>query len=183
MRVIGGLEPGVVDIEGVGVLHQELADTQDAGTRPRLVAVLVLDLEQQQREVLVGAVFALHGQREELFVGRTQQVVVAAAVLKTKHPVAVFGPAVRRLVGRPRQQGREQDLLPADGVHLIADDAFDVAQHAQPEWQPAVQPGRDRSDVAGADQQLVADDFGVCGVVAQGAQEQLGHPGDHSAQA
>ena len=41
-------------------------------------------------------------------------------------------------------------------------------------------PGADRADVAGADQQLVAGHLGVGGVVAQGAQEQLGHAGDHS---
>ena len=45
------------------------------------------------------------------------------------------------------------------------------------------EPGRDGPDVAGADQQLVAGDFGVGGIVTQRAQEQLGHPGDHSAQA
>ena len=183
MRVVGGLEPGVVDVEGVGVLHHELADAQDARARPCLVAVFVLDLEQQQREVLVGAVFALDGQGEQLFVRRAQQVVVAAAVLEPKHAVAVLGPAVRRLVRRTRQQGGEQDLLPADRVHLLAHHAFDVAQHPQPQRQPAVQPGCDGPDVSGPDQKFVAGHLGVGGVIAQGAQEQLGHPGDHSAQA
>ena len=100
VRVVDGLEPVVVDVEGVGVLHHELAAAQDAGPRPGLVAVLGLDLVQQQREVLVGAVLPLDRQREQLFVGGPEQIVVAAAVLEPEHAVAVLGPPVRRLVGR-----------------------------------------------------------------------------------
>ena len=173
MCVVGVLEAGVVDVVGVGVLHDELAPAQDAGARTRLVAVFGLDLVERQRKVLVGAVLPLDRQGEDFFVGRRQQVVVVAAILEPKNAVAVLSPPVRRLVGRPRQQRREKDLLAADGVHLFAHDAFDLAQHPQAEWQPAVEARRDRSDVAGADQQLVAGDFGFGGVVAQRAQEQL----------
>ena len=183
MGVIGRLESGVVDVEGIGVLHDELAHSQDAGPGPRLVPVLDLDLVQHQGKILIGAVLPLYGQREHFFVGRGQQVIVAAAVLQPKNAVAVFGPPVGRLVRCPRQQGREQDLLAADHVHLLAHDPFDVPQHAQTEGQPAVEPRRDRPHVAGTDQQLVARYFGIGGGVAQCAQEQLGHPGDHSAQA
>ena len=183
MCVVGVLEAGVVDVVGVGVLHDELAAAQDAGARTCLVAVFGLDLVERQRKVLVGAVLPLDRQGEDFFVGRRQQVVIVAAILEPKNAVAVLGPPVRRLIGRPRQQGREQDLLAADRVHLLAHDPLDLAQHPQAEWQPAVEARRDRSDVAGADQQLVAGDFGIGGVVAQRAQEQLGHPGDHSAQA
>lgn len=107
VSVVGRLQPGGVDVKGVGVLHDELPSAQDAGPRPRLVAVLGLDLVQREREVLVGAVLALHGQGEQLFVGGAQQVVVAAAVLEPKHAVAVLGPPVGRLVRCPRQQGRK----------------------------------------------------------------------------
>ena len=175
-------QPVVVDVERIRVLHDELAPAQDARTRPGLVAILCLDLEQQQREVLVGAVLPLDGEGEQLLVGRPQQVVVHPAVLEPEHPVAVLGPAVGGLVRRARQQRREQDLLTADGHHLLAHDRLDAAQHPQPQRQPAVQTRCDRSHVAGPDQQFVAGDFGVGWVVAQGPQEQLGHPGDHSGQ-
>ena len=65
-------QPLVVQIEGVGVLHDELAAAQDAGARPGLVAVLRLDLEQRERIVLVGRVLALHQQGEQLLVGRAR---------------------------------------------------------------------------------------------------------------
>ena len=180
MRVVVVLEPGFVDVEGVRVLHHELAGTQDAGAGPRLVAVLVLDLEEQQREVLVRAVLPLHREGEQLLVRGAEHVVAAAAVLEPKHAVAVLGPAVRRLVRCPRHQSREQNLLPANGVHLLTNDALDLAQHPQTQRQPGVQAGPDGPDVAGADQQLVARHLGVGGVLAQRAQEQLGHAGDHS---
>lgn len=59
VRVVGDGQPGVVDVEGVGVLHHEFTAAQDAGPRPRLVAVLGLDLVEQHREILVGAVLPL----------------------------------------------------------------------------------------------------------------------------
>ena len=176
-------QPVVVDIEGVGVLHDELSAAQNSGPWPGLVAVLGLDLEQQHREVLVGAVLPLDGEGEQLLVGRSEQIVVHPTVLEPEHPVAVFGPAVGGLVRCARQQRGEQDLLAADRDHFLADDVLDLAQHPQPERQPAVQARADRPDVAGSDQQLVAGHFGVGGIVTQGSQKQFGHPGDHSSQA
>ena len=180
MAVVDGTQPVVVDVEGVGVLHDELASAQDARARPRLVAVLRLDLVQQHREVLVGAVLPLQCQREHLLVGGPEQIVVVAAVLQPEHAVAVLRPPVRGLIRATRKKRWEQDLLPANRIHLVAHHALDIAQHPQPQRQPAVEPGTDRADVAGADQQLMAGDLGVGWVVAQRAQEQLGHAGDHS---
>jgi hypothetical protein len=182
MPVIGGLEAVIVHVERVRVLHQELAAAQDPGTRTGLVAVLGLDLVRNQRKVLVGAVLPLDRQREQLLVGGREQVVVATTVLKPEQAVAVFGPPVGHLIRSPWEQRGEQNLLSANGIHLVADDTLDPAQHPQPEWQPAVQPRPDWADVAGPDQQLVARHLGVGRVVAQGAQEQLGHAGDHRRQ-
>ena len=42
--LVARVETGVVDVEGVGVLHHELAAAKQAGAGPRLVAVLGLDL-------------------------------------------------------------------------------------------------------------------------------------------
>ena len=173
----------VVDVEGVRVLHDELAAAQDAGAWAGLIAVLGLDLEQQHRKVLVGAVLPLHRQGEQLLVGGTQQVVVVATVFEPEDTVPVFRPPVRRLVRSARKQRREEDLLAADRRHLLTDDVFDLAQHPQTQRQPAVQPRSDRPDITGPDQQLVAGNFGVGRVVAQGAEEQLRHAGDHSGQA
>jgi hypothetical protein len=178
--VVLRLEAVVVDVEGIRVLHDELAATQDPGARPGLVTVLGLNLVQQHREILVAAVLPLDRQREQLFVSRAKQVVVAAAVLKPEYAVAVFGPAIGHLIRRLGQQCGKQNLLSANGIHFVAHDLLDLAQHPQAQGQPAVEPRADRADVAGPDQQLVAGHLGVGRVVTQGAQEQLGHAGDHS---
>ena len=59
MLLVGPLLAGVVEVEGVGVLHHELAPAQDASARTSLVAVLGLNLVQRQRQVLVGRVQVL----------------------------------------------------------------------------------------------------------------------------
>ena len=55
LELVGALEPLLVAVEGVGVLHRELAGAEHAGPRPRLVALLGLDVEEHQRQVAVGA--------------------------------------------------------------------------------------------------------------------------------
>ena len=52
---VAALEPFLVAVEAVGVLHRELAGAQDAGARPRLVAFLGLKVVEDQRQVPVGA--------------------------------------------------------------------------------------------------------------------------------
>ncbi len=44
VQLVALVEPGLVEVEGVAVLHDELAPAQQPGPRPRLVAVLGLDL-------------------------------------------------------------------------------------------------------------------------------------------
>jgi hypothetical protein len=94
---------------------------QHARARPGLVAVLRLDLVEADRQVLVGREEVLHREREQLFVGRAEQVVGALAVLEPEDVVAVLGPPASRLVGLLGQQRGEEQLL-ADLVHLFADD-------------------------------------------------------------
>ena len=102
VALVGHGEPVVVEIEAVGVLHHELATAQQPGSWSCLVAVLRLDLVDDEGQVLVRRVQVLDEEREHLLVGRGEQEVVAAAVLEPEHPVAVLDPPVRRLVRRPR---------------------------------------------------------------------------------
>ena len=178
MGVVAGLQPGVVHVEAVGVLHDELAAAQQAGAGARLVAVFGLDLVQRERQVLVGGVQVLDREREHLLVRRPEQHVGALAVGQPEQVVAVVGPATGRLVRFARQQRREEQFLGAHGVHLLAHDRLDLAQHPQPERQPGVHPRRGPPDVTRPHQQPVARQLGVGRVLAQGPQEQSGHAQD-----
>ncbi len=93
LRHVRGILPLVGVVERVRVLHRELASAQEAGAGARLIAVLVLDLVDRQRQVLVRRVQVLDEEREHLLVGRGEQVVGAATVLQAEDPVAVRRPA------------------------------------------------------------------------------------------
>ena len=164
----------IVNVEGVGVLHDELAAAQQARAGARLIAVLGLNLVQVDRQVLVGGVQVLHQQGEHFLVGGRQQHVCTLTVLEAEEVIAVLVPAVSCLVGLAGQQCGEVNFLRADGVHLFADDVLDLAQYLQAQGQPGVHAGGRAADVTGADQQLVAGDLGVYGVLAQSAHEEVG---------
>ena len=107
--------------------------------------------------------------------GGAEQVVGALAVLEPEDVGAVVVPAAGRLVGLAGQDRGERQLLGAHVVHLLADDGLDLAEHPQAQRQPGVDARRGAADVAGADQQAVARDLGVVGVVTQRAHEQGRH--------
>jgi hypothetical protein len=131
-------------------------------------------LVQRNRQVLVAAVEVTDQQREHLFVRGAEQEIGATTVLQTKERVAVVVPAVRRLVRFAGQESGEVNFLGTDRVHLVAHDTLDVAVHFPPEGKPGVSARGGTADVAGTDEELVARNFGVGRVVAEGTQEQLG---------
>ena len=131
MTQVGLVQALIRHVKGIGILHHELAATQDARTRTLLVAVLGLNLVQGDREVLVRGVHVLDGRGEHFLVRRAQQHVCALAVLETEEVIPVLGPAVRELVGLARQQRREEHFLAADGIHLLAHNILNLAQRAQ----------------------------------------------------
>ena len=108
-----------------------------------------------------------------------EEVVAALAVLEPEDVAAVLGPAVRGVVGLLGQQRREEQLLGAHRVHLVADDLLDLAQHPQPEREPGVDARSGAAHVAGTHQQPVAGHLRVVGVLAQGSHEEGRHPQDH----
>ena len=164
----------IVNVEGVGVLHDELAAAQQTRAGARLIAVLGLNLVQVDRQVLVGGVQVLHQQGEHFLVGGRQQHVCTLTVLEAEEVIAVLVPAVSCLVGLAGQQCGEVNFLRANSVHLFTDDVLDLAQYLQAQRQPGVHAGGCAADVTGADQQLVAGDLGIYGVLAQSAHEEVG---------
>ena len=68
---------------------------------------------------------------------------------------------------------RLEHLLPADRVHLLADDLLDLPVHAPAERQERPQARADLADVAAAHEQLVESRLGVGGRLAQGRKKEL----------
>ena len=175
--VVGGAVPLerlvralLVAVERVGVLHDELADAEQAATRTRLVAVLRLEVVPELRQLLV-RLDLTRVERERLLVRQRQDEPPAGAVGDVEDLRDLV--AAGRLPELDRRQHRRQELLRADRVHLLADDLLDLAVDAPAERQERPQARADLADVAAADEQLVADRLGVGGRVAKGRQEEL----------
>jgi len=166
VRLVGGVQAGAVTVEGVRVLHRELAHAQQAALRARLVAELGLDLVPALRQVAVRADLAGRVPGDDLLVGHAEHEVAAGAVLQAEllgERVAAGG-----LPDLGRVQDRHQHLLGADAVHLLADDRLDAPQHAQADRHDRVEAGGELPDEAGADHEDVADRLRVGGGIAQG---------------
>jgi hypothetical protein len=103
MLLIRDFESGIRVIKRIAVFHRELATSKEASARPRLVPVLVLDLINVKRQILVRAVQVLHEKREHLLVCRSEQVVGSLSVLEPEDPVAVGYPPAALLVRFPGQ--------------------------------------------------------------------------------
>ena len=171
VRLVGAVERGRVGIEGVGVLHEELARPQHAGARPRLVALLGLDLVPDLGQVTVGPDLLGGQPRDDLLVRHAQAHVAAVAVLEPEHLGPDRVPAAGLLPDLGGEEHRHGDLLPADGVHLLADDGVDLVEHPLAEREVDVDAGGELADEAGPHHEAVAHRLRVGGVVAQGGDE------------
>ncbi len=150
-----------VEVERVGILHQELARAHDAEARADLVAELGLDLVEVDRQLLVALELVAREIGDDFLVRRAVAVPGVLAVLELEQLSAEFLPASGFVPELLRLDRRHQQLDRAGAVHLLAHDRFDLAHHAQPERRPRVDAGRELAHHAGAQHQLVADDFGV----------------------
>ena len=177
IRVVGAavplvllVEAGLVAVERVGVLHHELARAQDAGARARLVALLDLELVEEERQVAVGADVVRH--------------VVGRAPPRASSRGRAASPCGRRASSAPRSRsgpvacqspagwstGTRTSWPPIAFIssRTIADHVLD---HAMPGGEPGPKPGAELAHEARADHQLVRDRLGVRGVVAEGRHE------------
>ena len=159
--VIGFLQGSLVQVEGVGILHDELATAHQAEARTDFVAELGLDLVQVHRQLLV-AVQLVAGQiGDDFLVGRAGAELATMTVLQAQQLGAVLLPATGLLPQLGGLDQRHQHFQSAGGIHFFAHDGLDLAQHAQAHGQPGVEARGELADHAGTQQQLVADHHGI----------------------
>ena len=172
--VVGLLGPRHVEVEAVGVLHQELTTSYHTKARPHLVAEFPLDVVKHPRQVAV----ALDRGADDLgylfLVGRPVQHLAVVPVADAQHLLAVIvvAPALPPQLGRLHR--RHQNLLRPGAVLLLAHDLLDLFEDAQAERQPRIDPGARLADHPGAQHQPVRDDLRLARVLAQQRQEIFG---------
>ena len=158
-REVRTFETFGVEIEGVGVLHDEFPRAHHAEPRADLVAELRLDLVEVDRELLVAAELPASDVRDDLFMGRADTEVALVAVLQAQQLGTEIAPASGLLPQLGGLHGGHQHLLGASRVHLLANDGLDLAQHAHADRQPRVETGREQANQAGPEHQPMADDL------------------------
>ena len=159
------------EIEGIGVLHQELAAAHDAEARPDLVAEFPLDVIEDARQLLVGFHPVAEDRGDQLLIGRAVEHLALVAVADAQHLLAVDLVAAAFLPDLGRLDRGHQELERAGAVLFLAHDLLDLAQHPEPERQPRIDAGARLANHAGPQHQPVRDDFRFLRIVAQERQE------------
>ena len=121
------LQPGLIAVQGVGVVPAELAQPKQAAARAQLVPELGPHLEHQRGELPVGGDFRGGVECQRRLVGRRQHQVTLAAVAKARRSRVEFRPAARGLPQLRRLDQRQRQLLAADPLQLLAHDLLELA--------------------------------------------------------
>jgi hypothetical protein len=178
LELVAHVEPGLVAVAAVGVLHDELADADEAAAGSRLVAELRLEVVDHHWQLAIAADDAAEEVGDDLLVRHCEDHVASAAILEPEElgadlvvPAALL-PQVRRV------DDRHLHLLRPDPVHLLADDLLDPLADPESEGQQGVDPRAELAYVAGPHEQAMGLHLGVRRVVAERREEQLGktHP-------
>jgi hypothetical protein len=154
-ELVAAQRASLVAVEGIRILHRELASAHDAEARPPLVAELGLDVIEISRQLLVAAQFLPRDVGDDLFAGGLDDEVALVPVLHAQQFRPVGLEAARLLPQLGRLYHRHQQLDGAGGVHLFADDGLDLADHAQAHRHVAVDARAQALDHAGAQHQAV----------------------------
>ena len=171
--VIRSRHPGLVQIEGIGVFHDEFAPAHHAEARAAFVAELGLNLIQVDRQLPVTAQLMLDQRGDDLFMRRPEAKRTLMAVLQPQQLRPVGLPAPGLLPQFRRLDHRQAHLLRPGGIHFLTHHRLDPMQHALTQRQPVVDARRDLTDQARAQHQPVTDGLGVGRIFAQRRQEQL----------
>ena len=172
------VEPGLVTVERVRVLHHELPHAQQAAAGTGLVPALRLEVVEDLRQVAVGAELG-EMERHRLLVRHREHERPARAV---GQPEELGDPvAAGRLPELGGRDHRHRHLLTADRVHFLPHDLHDPLVRAPAGRKEAPEPGAHLADHPRADEQLVRDSFRIRGVVSKSREEQLRLAPDHEA--
>src|SRR5574341_378919 len=161
-----------VGVERVRVLHQDLAGPQHPRARPRLVALLRLDLVPHLGQVAVGADLTRGEPGDDLLVGHPEAQVAPVSVLELEHLGDALPPP-RLLPDLGGVDDGHRDLLTADRVHLLADDRDHLVEHALAEREVDVDPRRQLAHEAGTEHETVAERLGVGRIFPERRDERL----------
>ncbi len=116
----------MVSIKGVGVLHRELSNPNQAGSRTSIIAPLGLNLVNQLRHLLVAVDLKASDIGNDLFVGHRKDHIPTDSVVEAAHLAIDRVEAAGLFPDVSRVHHWHEDLLAPDRIDLFADDLFDL---------------------------------------------------------
>ena len=122
---VAGLQVLLGGVEGVGILHSEFPDTDQAGPGPRFIPEFGLDLIKKKGIAAVGGAVFPHQRNSGLLVGHAQHHRRTVPVRKTQQLAANGVITAGFLPIRGGQHYGKLDLLAICGIHFLPDDPFD----------------------------------------------------------
>ena len=167
------VQPGLVPIETVRVLHRELAHPDQPTTRAGLVPPLGLDVIDKHRQLAIGIDLLPCQIRDDLLVRHRQDHVALAAILEPRQLWANRIVAARLPPDVGGMNDRHEHLLSADGVHFFPNNLLDLAHNPPSERQQAVDAGPQRSYHRRPQHQPVAGQLDVARRLSQRPAEQM----------
>jgi hypothetical protein len=159
--IIGIARASFIQIEAIGIFHQEFAAAHHAKAGADFVAKLPLDVIEVQRQFLVRPHMVAENIGHDFFCRRPKQQIALVPIGDAQHfgtigvIAAAFPPQVRAL------HGRHQDFQRARAVLFFAHNRLDLLQDFQAQRQPGIDTGGMLLDHTGAQHQLVRHDFGI----------------------
>ncbi len=172
--VVGDACGRLVEIEGIGVLHQELASAHHAEARALLVPELPLDVIENLGKLAIRADIGPEDFRDHVLVGWPVEQFAFVPVLDAQHlgAVGIVAPAFAPEIGK--LQRRHQELDCASAILLLTHDLLDLLEHAKAERQPGIDAGRLLAHHAGAQHEAMGDDLCLFGHFTEDRQEVTG---------
>ena len=172
VRLERGVQPGLIQVEAVGVLHGELPHPDQAALRPRLVPELELELVPELRQLAVGGQLDRQA-GEDLLMRHAEDDIRALAVLQPEHLLAHHAEPAALLPDLRGLHRRQQELLRPDPVHLLPDHVHHLGPDPDAERQQAVVTRHQLADETGPDEQPMAGRVRIGRVLTQCRDVQL----------
>ena len=159
--IIAVLGTGEIGIEAIGILHQEFAAAQHAKARAHFIAKLPLDLVDVLWQVAIRLGAVLENLGEQFLGGRAEQHLAVMTIGDTQHfgAISIIAPRLPPQVGGLDR--RHQHFDGTSAILLLANDLFDLGEHAPAQRQPGIDARRSLADHAGAQHQLVRNHLGI----------------------
>ncbi len=129
--VVGPARGRLIEVEGISVLHQELAPAHDAEARTLLVPELPLDVIENLGQVAIRANIGPKNLRDHVLIGRPVEQLALMPILDAQHfrAIGIVAPAFPPEVGE--LQRRHQKLDRAGAVLLLAHDLLNLLEHTK----------------------------------------------------